>query len=108
MPIPILLALALAGGVALIFFGLSRTPEVDTGEFVQERLNEYGGVKPLSYEELELQQPFAERFLRPAIARLGAALSRSTRPGRAPSWTPSSSSRAGRETSPPRTSECCA
>jgi tight adherence protein C len=82
MPIPILLALALAGGVALIFFGLSRTPEVDTGEFVQERLNEYGGVKPLSYEELELQQPFAERFLRPAIARLGAALSRST-PARA-------------------------
>jgi tight adherence protein C len=78
MPVPLLLALALAGGVALIFFGLSRTPEVDTGAFVQERLNEYEGVKPLSYEELELQQPFAERFLRPAVARLGAALSRST------------------------------
>jgi tight adherence protein C len=76
--IPLILAAALAAGVALIFIGLGRTPEVDTGAFVQERLKEYEGVKPLSLEELELQQPFVERFLRPAVARLGAALSRST------------------------------
>jgi len=80
MPIPILLALLLAGGVVLFFIGLSRAPEVDTAAFVQERLNEYEGVqeKPLTLEEMELQQPFVERFLRPTVARLGAALSRST------------------------------
>jgi tight adherence protein C len=76
--IPIILAAALAAGVALIFIGLGRTPEVDTGAFVEERLKEYEGVKPLSLEELELQQPFAQRFLRPAVARLGAVISRST------------------------------
>jgi tight adherence protein C len=76
--IPIILAAALAAGIALIFIGLGRTPEVDTGAFVEERLAEYEGIKPLSLEELELQQPFAERFLRPAVARLGAVISRST------------------------------
>jgi tight adherence protein C len=80
MPIPILLALLLAGGVVLFFIGLSRAPEVDTAAFVQDRLKEYQGVQqqPLTLEELELQQPFVERFLRPAVARFGAALSRST------------------------------
>ena len=61
-----------------MFFGLGRTPQVDTGAFVEERLKEYGGEKPLTLEEMELQQPFVERFLRPAVARLGAALGRST------------------------------
>jgi tight adherence protein C len=53
-----------------------------TGAFVQERLEEYGGTKPLTLEEIELQQPFSERFLRPAVERLGTMLSRST-PARA-------------------------
>jgi tight adherence protein C len=80
MPIPVLLALLLAGGVVLFFIGLSRAPEVDTSAFVQERLKEYEGIQqqPLTLEEMELQQPFVERFLRPAVARFGAALSRST------------------------------
>ena len=76
--IPILLAIGLAGGLFLIVFGLGRAPEVDTAAFVAERLKEYEGLKPLSLDELELQQPFVERFLRPAVARIGAAVSRST------------------------------
>ncbi|HEY0831357.1 MAG TPA: type II secretion system F family protein [Candidatus Dormibacteraeota bacterium] len=76
--IPLLLAIGIAGGIILIFFGLGRTPEVDTGAFVEERLQQYEGIKPLSLEELELEQPFAERFLRPAVAGLGTMLSRST------------------------------
>jgi len=32
----------------------------------------------VSLEEMELQRPFSERFLRPAIERLGSLLSRST------------------------------
>src|SRR5437879_12564229 len=45
---------------------------------VQQRLSVYGGEKPLTVEEIELQRPFSERVLRPAIERLGSLLSRST------------------------------
>jgi tight adherence protein C len=49
---------------------------------VQQRLQVYGGGgagdRPLTLEELELSRPFSERFLRPAIERLGSLLSRST------------------------------
>jgi tight adherence protein C len=45
---------------------------------VQQRLQVYGGEEPLTLEEVELQRPFSERFLRPAIERLGSLLSRST------------------------------
>ncbi|HSS60956.1 MAG TPA: type II secretion system F family protein [Candidatus Limnocylindrales bacterium] len=76
--IPLLLAIGLAGGLFLIVIGLVRTPEVDTGAMVEERLQEYGGQKSLTLDELELEKPFAERFLRPAMSRLGQALSRST------------------------------
>jgi tight adherence protein C len=76
---PIFLALALGLSVLIFFVGLARTPpEVDTGAMVEERLQTYVGNKPLTIEEVELQQPFSERFLRPAMARLGALLSRST------------------------------
>jgi tight adherence protein C len=75
---------ALIAGVAvlLIFIGLYRTPSTNTAEMVQQRLQIYGGggvaEKPLSLEQLELQRPFSERFLRPTIERLGTLLSRST------------------------------
>jgi tight adherence protein C len=72
----------MTGGIILILVGVARPPDVDTGAFVQERLEEYGGTKPLTLEEIELQQPFSERFLRPAVERLGTMLSRST-PARA-------------------------
>jgi tight adherence protein C len=49
---------------------------------VQQRLTAYGGggtaERPLTLEEVELQRPFSERFLRPSIERLGSLLSRST------------------------------
>ncbi|HEV3406993.1 MAG TPA: type II secretion system F family protein [Candidatus Dormibacteraeota bacterium] len=75
--IPLLLAAGIAAGVMLVVIGLVRQPEVDTGAMVEERLQEYGG-KPLTVEELELQAPFSERFLRPALTKLGTVLSRST------------------------------
>ncbi len=79
---PLLLAAVLGFSVLLIFIGLARTPpEPDTGKMVEERLLTYGG-KPLTLEEVELERPFAERFLRPAVARVGTFLSRST-PGKA-------------------------
>jgi tight adherence protein C len=69
-------------GVLMIFFGLARTPSRNTAEMVQQRLTAYGGggtaERALTLEEVELQRPFSERFLRPSIERLGSILSRST------------------------------
>ena len=69
-------------GVLMIFIGLARTPSRNTAEMVQQRLTAYGGggtaERVLTLEEVELQRPFSERFLRPSIERLGSLLSRST------------------------------
>ncbi len=73
-----LLALICAGGVLLFFIGIARTPTTNTAQMVQQRLSVYGGEKPLTVEEIELQRPFSERVLRPAIEKLGSLLSRST------------------------------
>ena len=78
----LLLSLVVGLGVLMIFIGLARTPSRNTAEMVQQRLTAYGGggiaEKPLTLEEVELQRPFSERFLRPAIERLGSIMSRST------------------------------
>ena len=77
-----LLFAAVAGlGVLMFFIGISRTPQTNTAQMVQQRLQVYGAAgsdKPLTLEEVELSRPFSERFLRPAIERLGNMLSRST------------------------------
>jgi tight adherence protein C len=78
MSTTLLLALGVAIGVLMIFIGLARTPSSNTAIDVQQRLAAYGGEKPLSIDEIELQRPFSERVLRPAIERLGSLLSRST------------------------------
>ena len=76
------LALIVGLGVLMIFVGLARTPTTNTAEMVQQRLQVYGGggvtEQPLTLEQMELQRPFSERFLRPTIERLGSMLSRST------------------------------
>ena len=69
--------------IFMVFYGLARTPpETDTGTLVEERLQTYEGKRPLTLEEVELEVPFVERFLRPAVTRLGTMLSRSN-PGKA-------------------------
>ena len=77
----LLLAIVVGLGILMIFYGLSRTPSTNTAQMVQQRLQVYGAGgsdKPLTIEEVELSRPFSERFLRPAIERLGNMLSRST------------------------------
>lgn len=74
----LLLAVVVGLGVLMIFIGLARTPSRNTAEMVAERLSVYGGEKPMTLEEVELQRPFSERFVRPAIERLGSLMSRST------------------------------
>src|ERR671935_1537537 len=79
MSTTLLLALVVALGVLMIFICLARTPSSSASSInVQQRLAAYGGDKPLTVEEIELQRPFSERVMRPAIERLGAMLSRST------------------------------
>ncbi len=74
------LALIAALGVFLIFVGFARTPQVNTADIVQQRLQVYGGGgdRVLTLEEAELQRPFVDRFLRPMIERIGSFMSRST------------------------------
>src|SRR5260370_2814565 len=78
MSTPVLLGVVVGLGVLMIFIGRARTPSGNAAEMVQQRLSVYGGEKPLTLEEVELQRPFSERFLRPAIERLGSMMSRST------------------------------
>jgi tight adherence protein C len=78
MSTTVLLALVVGLGVLMIFIGLARTPTTNTAQMVQERLSVYGGEKPLTIEEMELQRPFTERFLRPAMEQIGKRLSRTT------------------------------
>jgi tight adherence protein C len=81
MSTTLLLAIVVGIGVLMIFIGLARTPQTNTAQMVQQRLQVYGAGgsdKPLTLEEVELSRPFSERFLRPMIERLGNSLSRST------------------------------
>jgi tight adherence protein C len=71
--LPILIAGAAAGAILLIFLGLAGTSPTDP---VQARLTQLGTMQARNLEELELQQPFLERTLRPLAARLSGSVSR--------------------------------
>jgi tight adherence protein C len=70
---PVLISLIAGIGILLIFVGLylPRTGR----DVVAERLASFT-ARPKSLEELELQQPFSERVLRPLIRRLADLLNR--------------------------------
>src|SRR5688572_14812881 len=65
----ILIAVLAAGAVLLITFGVAARPSEDA---VQARLSQLV-VAPRTVEEMELQQPFFERIVRPTIQRLSRA-----------------------------------
>src|SRR6476619_599352 len=65
--LPIAIAAVAAGAILLIFVGLAGGSSVDP---VQARLTQLGSMQAKNLEELELQQPFIERTLRPLVARL--------------------------------------
>src|SRR5882757_7872766 len=76
MPIlSIVVAALAAGGILLIVFGLAGSSPVDP---VQARLTQLGSMQAKNLEELELQQPFIERTLRPLASRLSGGVSRVT------------------------------
>ena len=76
MPIlPIVIAALAAGGILLIVIGLAGSSPVDP---VQARLTQLGTMQAKNLEELELQQPFVERTLRPLANRLSGTMTRVT------------------------------
>jgi tight adherence protein C len=77
MPVSVL-ALGVGIGIFIIFLGFARNAAsaASTADIVAQRLQVYGGEKPLTLEEVELQKPFSERALRPMIEKLGSLLSR--------------------------------
>jgi tight adherence protein C len=72
---PILIAGGAALAVVMIFLGLAGNSPVDP---VQARLTQLGSVQAKNLEELELQQPFIERTLRPLATRLSGFVARVT------------------------------
>src|SRR3954449_7568650 len=74
MPVvAIVVAAFAAGGILLIVIGLAGSSPVDP---VQARLTQLGTMQAKNLEELELQQPFVERTLRPLVGRLSRSSSR--------------------------------
>src|ERR1700730_10417619 len=75
-----LLLAAIAGiGIFLVFWGMYTTRgSAVSGDMVQDRLAAFSGQKPLTLDEVELQKPFEERFIRPNIERLGKYLAQRT------------------------------
>ena len=65
----ILIAIVAGVAVLLITYGVAARPSEDA---VQARLSQLV-VQPKSLEEMELQQPFYERVMRPTIQRLARA-----------------------------------
>jgi tight adherence protein C len=76
MPIlPVVVAIAAAIAILLIFAGLAGSRPVDP---VQARLTQLGTMQAKNLEELELQQPFLERTLKPLAQRLSTFVARLT------------------------------
>jgi tight adherence protein C len=71
--VPILIAAAAAGAILLIALGLAGNSPVDP---VQARLTQLGTMQAKNLEELELQQPFLERTLRPLAAAVSGRMSK--------------------------------
>jgi tight adherence protein C len=65
--IGIIVGAMVGGGILVLIIGLAAGSPVDP---VQARLTQLGSIQARNLEELELQQPFAERTLRPFIARV--------------------------------------
>jgi tight adherence protein C len=79
MVLPILIALLAAGAVLLVFYGFAGTSSVDP---VQARLSQLGSMQARTLEELELQQPFFERTIKPLAVRLSGTVQRFTSPSK--------------------------
>ena len=75
MPLAIVIAVVAAAAIQLIAYGIAGSGPVDT---VQARLTQLGSMQAKNLEEMELQQPFFDRTVKPLAARLSSKISRAT------------------------------
>lgn len=75
MVLPLVVAAIAAAAILLIAYGIAGSAPVDP---VQARLTQLGTMQAKNLEELELQQPFFDRTIRPLAARLSGSVSRIT------------------------------
>jgi len=73
--LPVVIAVVAALAIILIALGLAGGSAVDP---VQARLTQLGTMQARNLEEIELQQPFFERTIRPLAGRLSDSISRFT------------------------------
>jgi tight adherence protein C len=73
--LPIVIAAAAAFAILLIALGLAGGASVDP---IQARLTQLGTMQAKNLEEIELQQPFFERTMRPLAGRLSGSVARMT------------------------------
>ncbi|HSG86526.1 MAG TPA: hypothetical protein VLA23_09315, partial [Candidatus Limnocylindrales bacterium] len=71
--LPLVAAGAAALSILLIVVGLTSRRSVDP---VQARLTQLGAAQAKNLEELELQQPFFDRTMRPLVSRIAASSTR--------------------------------
>src|SRR5690348_1144382 len=69
-PISLVFALIAAGGFYIAFQAMTAKPRQD---LIAERLAQYRDHN-LTLDEIELSLPFSERFIKPALERLGSLL----------------------------------
>ena len=75
MVLPLAIAAIAAVAVLLIAYGVAGSAPVDP---VQARLTQLGSMQAKNLEELELQQPFFDRTIKPLASRLSGMVSRIT------------------------------
>jgi len=71
-PIVLIVVMAIAGSVVLLFVGIAAPRPSDQ---VLDRLAEYGG-RTLTLEEIELSQPFSQRVIKPLIQGIAQFIGR--------------------------------
>jgi len=70
MPFSVIAVILVMAGIFLVFLGLARPTQPDA---VQTRLTTYA-VRPKTLAEIEFEQPFSERTLKPLLRRLATLL----------------------------------
>src|SRR3954468_20170222 len=75
MPFAVFVAGAAAVAIVMIAIGLAPSTRDDP---LRARLNQLGQMTAKDLQELELQQPFFDRTIRPLAGRLSGAVSRVT------------------------------
>jgi tight adherence protein C len=78
--VPLVILVAVIGGVGVFLAvrGLAPATGVSDVELVEGRVRAYRGTEAVTPEEMEMQLPFVERVIRPALARIGRGLNRRT------------------------------